>query len=122
MKALNLRSHASSAPVCVLALLALGSGTATAQVFDAGGQANLMHQQELLRNQTTGDDVSGETRRAKVAGDRVRWHRKNLQPEYERRVRANGKADADAWFDRSLRGLLERDRRLGLDSASKSKR
>ena len=97
-------------------------GVSSAQVFDAGGHANLLHQQELLRNQTTGDEDARRPVRppgaqhGSASADRVQWHLKNLRPEYERRLRVNGKADADAWSARSLRGLLERDRRLGLES------
>lgn len=115
----SLNRRCACASIIALAL-ALG-GTASAQGFDAGAHANLLHQQELLRNQTTGDGDGPKSadRNTPASESRVQWHLKNLRPEYQRRLRANGKADADAWSARALRGLLERDRRLGVGDEAK---
>lgn len=119
MRSSNTPQSTSALRTGVLALGVVLCGGAGAQGIDAGGQANLMHQHELLRNQTTGNSDHLDSRRPAPVGNRLQWHRKNLRPEYERRVRVNGKADADAWFQRSLRGLLERDRRLGIPASTR---
>jgi len=96
--------------------LGLFGPVAHAQWIDAGGQANLMHQQELLRNQTTGDGsdwITDGTKREKADQElrKMREQRRlELQPEYARRLRADGKAEADAWLIRTTNELARRDR------------
>jgi hypothetical protein len=96
--------------------LGLFCPAAHAQWIDAGGQANLMHQQELLRNQTTGDGsdwIADDTKREKVDQElrKMGEQRKlQLQPEYARRLRADGKVKADAWLMRTSDELARRDR------------
>lgn len=105
---------------CLLAATAIALGLACpmahAQWIDAGGQANLMHQQELLRNQTTGEgpDWAGEDKPPEGSDQDLRKRREQrrleLQPEYARRLRAQGKTHADAWLARAMQELARRDR------------
>ena len=125
MRAMRRPTAAHSLPVLGLLALAGLSPPAPAQAIDAGGQANLMQQHTMMRNQSTGDGpdwVDREALRRKNGGkvlpgvpdqprpapqemlarDDVRAlmerERARLQPEYERRVRADGKASADRWL------------------------
>lgn len=104
---------------------------ARAQLIDAGGQANLMQQHELLRNQTTGDGpdwvepgddravpakpVRQDGARNREAAMRAEMRRmferrrRELLPEYERRVRADGRASADAWLKQVATEMGRRD-------------
>lgn len=81
--------------------------------FDAGQQANLMHQHELMRNQSTGDGPDWlEPKKGESAGlspvqqaaikselqAMIERRRREFLPEYERRVAAEGKPAADAWL------------------------
>lgn len=111
----------------VLAASACLSMPAFAQ-FDAGQQANLMHQHELMRKQTTGDGNRREARAEDRAGQRGKGitprqqaaieaemrgrfeqHRRELLPEYERRVKSDGKPAADAWLRRVATEAGRRD-------------
>ena len=83
---------------------------AHAQWIDAGGQANLMHQQELLRNQTTGEGNDARETAMQAEITRAYERRKSeLRPEYLRRVRLDGKPTADAWLRRTSAELAKRD-------------
>ncbi|MGJ4729968.1 hypothetical protein [Luteimonas sp. SDU101] len=104
--------------------------------FDAGGQASLMQQHTLMRNQSTGDGPDWVDREAlrrknggKVmadaaprAGARVDQaaleqdlrrmidrRRAELLPEYERRVRDDGRPSADRWLRQVATELGRRD-------------
>ena len=122
----TLRRPTVAHPLPVLGLLALaGLALPPARAIDAGGQANLMQQHTMMRNQSTGDgpdwidrealrrknggkglpgvpDQPRPTPREMLARDDVRAlvkrERARLQPEYERRVRDDGKASADRWL------------------------
>lgn len=114
------RRQVVSGQHCLLVATAMALGLACpvgrAQWIDAGGQANLMHQQELLRNQTTGDgpDWADEDKPSKGIDQELRKKREQrrleLQPEYARRLRAEGKIKADAWLVRATQELAQRDR------------
>ena len=115
--------------VCILS-------PARAQLIDAGGQANLMQQHTLMRNQSTGDGpdwVDREALRRKNGGtvmprsaqqrastvDRaalerdmrrmIERRRAQLLPEYERRVRADGRPSADRWLREVAAEMGRRD-------------
>ena len=106
------------------------------QLIDAGGQANLMQQHTLMRNQSTGDGpdwVDREALRRKNGGtvmprstqqrgstvDRaaleldmrrmIERRRAQLLPEYERRVRADGRPSADRWLREVAAEMGRRD-------------
>jgi len=96
----------------VIAGAALPALPAFAQ-FDAGQQANLMHQHELMRNQSTGDgpdwrkpkkgDPAGlsPAQQAAIKSElqtMIERRRREFLPEYERRVASEGKPAADAWL------------------------
>ncbi|HRO26022.1 MAG TPA: hypothetical protein PK743_06640 [Luteimonas sp.] len=98
---------------CLLLLPAIGQ----AQWIDAGGMANQMHQHDLLRDQTLRDppddddvDEDGKSLAPSVRGDpdqaamkaemqrMIELRRQEFLPEYERRVRADGRQNADQWL------------------------
>ena len=96
------------AGVCCAALPAWSQA-----LIDAGGQANLMHQHQLMRQQSGSDgaaaDAQKKTPREQAAlpaeaRRSLAQHRRELRPEYERRVRRDGRPAADAW----LRATAER--------------
>ena len=124
------------------ALLSLGLLAATcvltparAQLIDAGGQAALMQQHAMMRNQSTGDGpdwVDREALRRKNDGrvlprsarqagavDEVALkqemrrmidrRRAELLPEYERRVRNEGRPSADRWLRQVATEMGRRD-------------
>ena len=99
-----------------------------AQWIDAGGIANQMHQHDLLRDQTLRDPpddgpATEADRNAPVgrgaAFDEsamkadiqrmIERRRRELLPEYERRVRNDGRASADDWLRRVAHELGRRD-------------
>lgn len=89
---------------------------AAAQLIDAGQQAMIMHQGNLLEQQTApNNETTNQRRRAspqrptRVAssGCTVEREREALRPEYERRVRADGQQAANAWL-RAEAGALGR--------------
>jgi len=122
----------------VPALLLAGAGAlAPVQAqFDAGGQASLMQQHTLMRNQSTGDGpdwVDREALRRKNGGkvmsgtdtrtgtpvdqaalerdlrSMVDRRRAELLPEYERRVRSDGRPSADRWLREVATEMGRRD-------------
>lgn len=109
---------------------------AQARPIDAGGQANLMQQHTMMRNQSTGDGpdwVDREALRRKNGGkvlpgspgvpdageDRatpvhdmvalMERRRAQLRPEYERRVRTDGRSSADRWLREVAAEMGRRD-------------
>lgn len=102
------------APIVFVTATACPVGVAAQQPWiDAGQQAMIMHQGDLLEQQTTqGDDdvedADGDTEAlvaspnpdAKTAGlaCAMEREREKLRPEYERRLRADGRLAADAWL------------------------
>lgn len=120
-----------------LGLLALAclAAPANAQLIDAGGQANLMQQHTLMRNQSTGDGpdwVDREALRKKNGGNvtarsarpageidqaalerdmrrMIDQRRAQLLPEYGRRVRSDGQASADRWLREVATEMGRRD-------------
>ena len=120
-----------------LGLLALAClvAPAHAQLIDAGGQANLMQQHTLMRNQSTGDGpdwVDREALRKKNGGTvmprssrqagaidqaalesdmrrMIDQRRAQLLPEYERRVRDDGRHSADRWLREVATEMGRRD-------------
>lgn len=121
-----------------LGLLALAClvAPANAQLIDAGGQANLMQQHTLMRNQSTGDGpdwVDREALRKKNGGTvmprsarpagavidqaalerdmrrMIDQRRAQLLPEYERRVRSDGQSSADRWLREVATEMGRRD-------------
>lgn len=115
--------------VCLLA-------PAQARPIDAGGQASLMQQHTMMRNQSTGDGpdwVDREALRRKNGGkvlpgspsppdagvDRampaqdmhamMERRRAQLLPEYERRVRSDGRPSADRWLREVAADMGRRD-------------
>lgn len=117
------------AAVCILP-------PARAQLIDAGGQANLMQQHTLMRNQSTGDGpdwVDREALRRKNGGKvmpesaarsdapidqaalerdmrhMIERRRAQLLPEYERRVRSDGRPSADRWLREVATEMGRRD-------------
>ena len=115
-----------AAACSLLGALCVVSPAAQAQLIDAGGQANLMQQHTLMRNQSTGDGpdwIDREAIRRKREGQLSRTpepaslgapineaaleadmrrmvdqRRRELLPEYERRVRNDGRPSADRWL------------------------
>lgn len=121
-----------------LGLLALAClvAPANAQLIDAGGQASLMQQHTLMRNQSTGDGpdwVDREALRKKNGGTvmprssrqagaaidqaalesdmrgMIDRRRAQLLPEYERRVRDDGRSSADRWLREVATEMGRRD-------------
>ena len=127
-----LRRTSWSLGLLVMACLAT---PANAQLIDAGGQANLMQQHTLMRNQSTGDGPdwvdrealrkknggtvmarsarpAGEIDQAALERDMRRMidqRRAQLLPEYERRVRSDGQASADRWLREVATEMGRRD-------------
>ncbi|WP_202845414.1 hypothetical protein [Luteimonas saliphila] len=128
-------------PSVLLAVLSLGLlgamcviPPASAQLIDAGGQANLMQQHALMRNQSTGDGpdwIDREAVRKKRASQQlahapahrpideaameadmrrmIDQRRRELLPEYERRVRSDGRPSADRWLRQVATEMGRRD-------------
>ena len=134
--------HAMTNASSRAALLSLGLLAATcvaaparAQLIDAGGQAALMQQHAMMRNQSTGDGPDWVDREAlrRKNGGRVRprstdgtggvdevgleqemrrmvdRRRAELLPEYERRVRNEGRPSADRWLRQVATEMGRRD-------------
>lgn len=127
----------SSAHMAVLCLGMLGAlcvvPPAGAQLIDAGGQANLMQQHAMMRNQSTGDGpdwIDREALRKKRTSQplahapartpvdeamevemrrMIDQRRRELLPEYERRVRSDGRPSADRWLRHVATDLGRRD-------------
>jgi hypothetical protein len=80
------------------------SGTVAAQepLIDAGNQAMIMHQGDLLEQQTAPNNAHTNDRsahaRAASPACSLAEEREKLRPEYERRVRADGLQAATAWL------------------------
>jgi|GEM_PF-1307766 len=113
-------SRGRIAGLLVIACGAWLAPAAHAQWIDAGGMANQMHQHDLLRDQTLRDppdDDDGDAQETKSqaraanrpqAVDQVAMkaemqrmierRKRELLPEYERRVRADGRPSADRWL------------------------
>lgn len=135
---MQLTTPRSSAPLAALSAGLLGVmcvvPPASAQLIDAGGQANLMQQHTLMRNQSTGDGpdwIDREAARNKRAAGpssqaparkplhpaaleaemrrKMDERRRELRPEYERRVRAEGRPSADRWLRQAAAELGRRD-------------
>lgn len=78
-------------------------------LIDAGQQAMIMHQGDLLEQQTAPNNdsraVPKRTAPAASAGCSVGQDRERLRPEYERRVRMDGQQAANAWLRREATAL-----------------
>lgn len=87
-----------------LGAAALGAASALAQapLIDAGQQAMIMHQGDLLEQQTAPNNdsrtIEKRSVRAATKGCDLTQDRERLRPEYERRVRAHGRQAANAWL------------------------
>lgn len=134
---MNMRQRRATMSAFVLLGISLGATSpASAQLVDAGGQANLMQQHTLMRNQSTGDGpdwVDREALRQKNGGKvlpgssarrdapvdqaalerdmrhMIERRRAQLLPEYERRVRRDGRASADRWLREVAAEMGRRD-------------
>jgi hypothetical protein len=80
--------------------------------IDAGQQHMLMHQGDLLEQQTAPNNEPSDTRdKPKPNADTpdpecsMAQQRERLRPEYERRVRAEGRQAANAWLRREAAAL-----------------
>lgn len=134
MESMTSRTRSAAAPLVVATAscaIFCAIPVARAQLIDAGSQANLMQQHELLRNQTTGDgpdwvepgdDRAVPARQVGQDGARTRetamraemrrmfeQRRRELLPQYERRVRLDGRANADAWLKQVATEMGRRD-------------
>ncbi|NIJ15444.1 general stress protein YciG [Sphingobium vermicomposti] len=88
----------------------MGTTGAQAQaLIDAGNQAMIMHQGNLLQQHTAPNNEHTNVRKRKggaasgacsIAQDRER-----LRPEYERRLGSDGRAAANAWLRREAASL-----------------
>ncbi|WP_058100253.1 hypothetical protein [Paracoccus sp. MKU1] len=77
--------------------------------FDAGNQAMIMHQGDLLEQQTApnGGASAGKAGKKPVrtADCSISASRERLRPEYHRRVQAQGRKAADAWLQQQAAAL-----------------
>lgn len=96
--------------VLVASVATLLSANAYAQqpLFDAGRQSMIMHKGDLLEQQTTPNNGTTNARNQKSDDCSTKKGRAALQPEYERRVRADGERAANAWF-RGEAAVLHRE-------------
>ena len=122
--------HAAAAGILLLGALWLSVPVATAQEGGAGDMSNQRHQHapprdQALRDAADEDEVSDSRARAVQAGpgDRridehalkadmqaiIERRRRELLPEYERRVRTDGRQQADAWLRARAAELGRRD-------------
>jgi len=102
------------APMLLLGAALPWSGGALGQtpLIDAGQQAMIMHQGNLLEQQTAPNNGGGDSRvspkrdpnTASLACSMAR-DREKLRPEYERRVQADGRQAADAWLKQEAAAL-----------------
>lgn len=137
MQAVTRPPHWRHSLVPSLLLLAVACALAPAHAqFDAGGQASLMQQHTLMRNQSTGDgpdwvdrealrrqnggkvmagpDAGSVTPADQAAMERdlrrmADRRRAELLPEYERRVRRDGRPSADRWLREVAAEMGRRD-------------
>ncbi|QDC40182.1 MULTISPECIES: hypothetical protein [Sphingomonadaceae] len=91
------------------AALGLSSGAHAQGLIDAGNQAMIMHQGNLLQQQTAPNNKSSNVRKRKASPHRVNCsiaqERERLRPEYQRRVRADGEGAANAWLRQEAAAL-----------------
>lgn len=79
--------------------------------IDAGQQAMIMHQGDLLEQQTApnnGDTADSRAPKQKpntASACSMAQDRERLRPEYERRVRADGRQAADSWLRQEAAAL-----------------
>lgn len=131
MESMTSRTRGAAAILVIVATASCAIPVARAQLIDAGSQANLMQQHELLRNQTTGDgpdwvepgdDRAVPAKQIRQDGARnqetamraemrrmFEQRRHELLPQYERRVRLDGRANADAWLKQVATEMGRRD-------------
>lgn len=93
-----------------VAIAAIFGTAGAASAFDAGGFALQQHQHQLLRQQTAPNNDPEErpsrpgARKKQQMQAEIRalqaQHKRELLPEYKRRVKAQGKQAADAWLRR----------------------
>lgn len=103
----------SIAPLVAAAAALAAPAAGQEPLIDAGGQAMLMHQGDLLEQQTApNNDHTGRRRppsadRRETAGSAcsIDAERDRLRPEYERRARTLGRPAADAWLRRQAAEL-----------------
>lgn len=85
---------------------AMAGMTGAASAIDAGGFALQQHQHQLLRQQTAPDNGGGTGRGSNIRKQQMQSeikalqarHRRELLPEYKRRVKLHGQQAADAWL------------------------
>lgn len=91
------------------AALSSTAGQTQDPLIDAGGQAMIMHQGDLLEQQTAPNNdsptPSKRVSRATSTGCSLARDRERLRPEYERRVRAEGRQAANAWLQQEATAL-----------------
>ena len=137
MRGWMMRERRAAVSAFVLSGISLvAAGPASAQLVDAGGQANLMQQHTLMRNQSTGDGPDWVDREElhRKHGDKgmpgssagrdapvdqaalerdmrrmIERRRAQLLPEYERRVRSDGRPSADRWLREVAAEMGRRD-------------
>ena len=95
----------------------LWPSASAAQLIDAGQQAMIQHQGDLLEQQTAPNNrqgrrsppkrVSGAVRTAQT-GCSIAADRERLRGEHQRRVRLEGRAAADAWLRQAASDLGRR--------------
>jgi hypothetical protein len=99
-----------TATIATGAMLILPAGAqAQAPWIDAGNQAMIMHNGNLLEQQTAPNNETSNVRKRKSsvpnASCSIAQDRERLRPEYHRRVRADGQAAANAWLRREAAAL-----------------
>lgn len=98
-----------SATALIGAVLILSAGAQAQGLIDAGNQAMIMHQGNLLQQQTAPNNENSNVRKRKTsapdAGCSITQARERLRPEYQRRVRADGQQAANAWLRQEAAAL-----------------
>ncbi len=94
--------HSAATMAFGLSVMWAVAGHAQAPLIDAGQQAMIMHQGDLLEQQTAPNNdsraVPKRSERAASKGCNLAQERERLRPEYERRVWAHGQQAANAWL------------------------
>ncbi len=97
------------ATILIIGPTVLGVASAQEPLLDAGRQAMIMHQGDLLEQQTAPNNrdraVPKRVTRAATMDCSMAQARERLRPEHERRVRLYGREAANAWLRREGEAL-----------------
>ena len=125
-----MKRYSVPAAVCLLSIAS--SALAQDIWFDAGRQAQIMSNGQLLQQQTAPDQDRSPGTRARAndrsSGDREgapnpmhcisQSERDALRREYERRMRADGRASADVWLRQTASEMGQRAGRTYSEAGS----